>query len=134
MGSTRQRSRKARVRVSPEDDFDGLRDVFHARLHSERAHLVTLSAALAGTEENPARIFDDLVFRAHRLRGGAAIFEVAEIAAAANELEQAAVAASTAHANNTDAAVCAALAALVRLIGTLDAEKVPTIASAQRPY
>ena len=134
MGSTRQRPRTARVRVSPGDDFDGLRDVFYARLQSERVHLVTLSAALASIDENPARIFDDLVFRAHRLRGGATIFEVAEVAAAANALEQAAIAASMSHANNTDTAVWTALVALVRLMGTTDAKQDTDDRIAQRPY
>jgi HPt (histidine-containing phosphotransfer) domain-containing protein len=71
-----------------------------------------------------------LQYRAHRLRGSAAIFEVEEIAAAANELEQAAACASVAHADNTDAAVWSALVALVRLMGHAGAvaERPPNVA------
>ena len=103
--------------VAPRDGFDELRDAFQARLKGDRVHFVVLSAALARTEENPARIFDDLQYRAHRLRGSASIFEVAEIASAANELEQAAASAAAGHADNTDPAVWSALVTLVRLMG-----------------
>jgi HPt (histidine-containing phosphotransfer) domain-containing protein len=103
--------------VLPRDGFDELRDAFQARLKGDRVHFVVLSAALARTEENPTRIFDDLQYRAHRLRGSASIFEVAEIALAANELEQAAASASVGHADNTDPAVWSALVTLVRLMG-----------------
>ncbi|MEP6886447.1 MAG: Hpt domain-containing protein, partial [Gammaproteobacteria bacterium] len=75
------------------------------------------SAALARTEENPSKIFDDLQYRAHRLRGSAAIFEVVEISAAAEALEQAAACASVSHADNSDPAVWSALGTLVRLMG-----------------
>jgi HPt (histidine-containing phosphotransfer) domain-containing protein len=101
------------------DGFDELREAFQARLKGDRVHFVVLSAALARTDEDPSQIFDDLQYRAHRLRGSAAIFEVTEIAEAATALEQAAAAASVAHADNTDAAVWSALVALVRLMGTL---------------
>ncbi len=103
--------------VPPRDGFDELRDAFQARLKGDRVHFVVLSAALARTEENPTGIFDDLQYRAHRLRGSASIFEVAEIAAAAKELEQAAAAASVGHADNADPAVWSALVTLVRLMG-----------------
>ena len=103
--------------VVPDDGFDALRDAFQTRLKGDRVHFVVLSAALARTEENPTGIFDDLQYRAHRLRGSASIFEVAEIAAAAKELEQAAAAASVGHADNADPAVWSALVTLVRLMG-----------------
>ncbi len=103
--------------VVPGDGFDELRDAFQTRLKGDRVHFVVLSAALARNQENPTQIFDDLQYRAHRLRGSASIFEVAEIASAAQELEQAAASASAAHADNTDPAVWSALVTLVRLMG-----------------
>jgi HPt (histidine-containing phosphotransfer) domain-containing protein len=103
--------------AAPEDGFDELRDAFQTRLKGDRVHFVVLSAALARNQENPTQIFDDLQYRAHRLRGSASIFEVAEIAAAAQELEQAAATASACQADNTDPAVWSALVTLVRLMG-----------------
>lgn len=116
----------------PADGFDELRDAFQARLRGDRVHFVVLSAALARTDENPSRIFDDLQYRAHRLRGSAAIFDVAEVAAAANALEQAAASASTAHADNTDPAVWSALVALVRLMGHVNSPRPRTLADRVR--
>jgi hypothetical protein len=106
--------------VDKEDSFESLRQAFHARLESERVHFVTLSAALARAEENPAWIFEDLVYRAHRLQGGAAIFEESEVALAAGKLESAAVVAAQSRADNTNEEVWAALEALVKLMGTLE--------------
>ena len=88
-----------------------------SRLESERVHFVSLSAALARAEENPSWIFEDLQFRAHRLQGGASIFEVTDVAQAAHALEEAAVTASKARADNTDEKVWAALVTLVQLMG-----------------
>jgi HPt (histidine-containing phosphotransfer) domain-containing protein len=118
MGSIRHQPRLARRRP-PNDGFDALRLAFFGRLQSERVQLVNLSAALARNEDNPGSIFDDLVFVAHRLRGGAAIFDLPEIAAAGNALEQAAATASATHASHADAGVWAALVSLVDLLGTL---------------
>jgi HPt (histidine-containing phosphotransfer) domain-containing protein len=106
--------------VDKEDTFESLRQAFHARLESERVHFVTLSAALARAEENPAWIFDDLVYRAHRLQGGAAIFEEAAVAVAAGKLESAAVMASQIRADNTNQEVWTALEALVTLMGSVE--------------
>jgi HPt (histidine-containing phosphotransfer) domain-containing protein len=117
MARTNNQPRAAAAPAESGDGFDELREVFQARLKGDRVHFVVLSAALARTDENPTRIFADLQYRAHRLRGSAAIFEVTEVAAAANALEQAAASASQAHADNTDPAVWSALVALVRLMG-----------------
>jgi hypothetical protein len=111
------------VAIGKEDSFESLRQVFHARLESERVHFVTLSAALARAEENPVWIFEDLVYRAHRLQGGAAIFAESEVALAASKLESAAVTAAQSRAGNTDEAVWATLQALVNLMGNLDAAR-----------
>ncbi len=131
MGSIRRRPRipavpapKAAAAADPavgqDDSFESLRLAFHARLESERVHFVTLSAALARAEENPVWIFEDLVYRAHRLQGGAAIFEESEVALAAGKLESAAVTAAQSRADTTDERVWAALEALVKLMGNLD--------------
>jgi HPt (histidine-containing phosphotransfer) domain-containing protein len=118
MGSTKRRPRQTALPAEAEDDgFESLRLAFQARLESERVHFVTLSAALARADENPAWIFEDLQYRAHRLQGGAAIFDEAEVALAAEALEQAAVAAAQTRADNTDENVWSALVTLVRLMG-----------------
>jgi hypothetical protein len=124
MGSIKRRPRSRAVPAEPvaqaeaDDGFESLRLAFQARLESERVHFVTLSAALARADENPAWIFEDLQFRAHRLQGGAAIFDEAEVASAACALENAAVVAAKSRADNTDEHVWAALVALVRLMGS----------------
>jgi len=82
MTSTRRRSRKEFLQKTPSDGLEELRLAFHARLQSDRVHFATLSAALARAEESPGWIFQDLQFRAHKIRGGAAIFEIAAVEAA----------------------------------------------------
>ena len=119
MKSTRPVSRQIQ---GTEDSFETLRHAFQARLESERLYFVTLSAALARAEENPALIFQDLQFRAHRLQGGAAIFEESEVAEAAGVLEHAAVQAAQSRAGNTDARVRSALRSLVSLMGRYHSE------------
>jgi HPt (histidine-containing phosphotransfer) domain-containing protein len=105
--------------VDAADDFDELRDIFNSRLQRERLHFVMLSAELARADSGVERIFEDLKSRAHRLHGGAAIFELTEMAAAAGALETAAGAAAEAHAANTDTTVWNALGGLVALIDRL---------------
>jgi len=117
---TKRGSPRVTPRQAPDDGLRDMRVTFHARLRSECVHLVTLSAALARAEERPDWIFQDLQFRAHKIRGGAAIFEMPEVAAAARALDEAANAASMSNADNTDPAVWTALVAMVRLMGALD--------------
>jgi HPt (histidine-containing phosphotransfer) domain-containing protein len=118
MDSTRHSTAPKTVRAVPlDDDFDDLRSAFERRLHSDRIEFVTLSAALASSEEDAERIFGELVYRAHRLRGAAEIFEAADFARAANALEDAAIGARSAHASHADPAVWSALVDLVNLIG-----------------
>jgi Hpt domain len=124
MGSIRRRPRQAAEPPKTEDSFESLRVAFHERMESERVHFVTLSAALARAEENPSWIFEDLQFRAHRLQGGASIFEESEVAMAAGALEQAAVLAAQSRATNTDENVWTALVALVRLMGSVDSAQL----------
>jgi HPt (histidine-containing phosphotransfer) domain-containing protein len=125
MASTRRRSRKDFLQKTPSDGLEELRVAFHARLQSDRAHFATLSAALARAEESPGWIFQDLQFRAHKIRGGAAIFEIFKVEAAAFALEQAAISASMSNADNTDVGVWNTLEDLVRLMGELDAGADP---------
>ena len=118
MGSIRRRPPKHTQEQTPADDgFESLKLAFQARLESERVHFVTLSAALARADENPAWIFEDLQYRAHRLQGGAAIFDETEVASAAGALEAAAVQAAKSRSDNTDEQVWEALVRLVRLMG-----------------
>jgi HPt (histidine-containing phosphotransfer) domain-containing protein len=126
MGSIKRRPRNAAATQNLQDGFENLRHAFHARLESERIHLVSLSAALARAEENPTWIFEDLQLRAHRLQGGAAIFDVIDVEQAAHALEEAAVSASKSRADNTDEKVWAALVTLVHLMGGNQADSART--------
>jgi HPt (histidine-containing phosphotransfer) domain-containing protein len=118
--STRYRLHKAIPTAASDDGFEDLQVAFHARLRSERVRFVTLSAALAGAEDDPACIFHDLSARAHKIHGGAAALDITDMAAAACALELAATTASASRADNTDAAVWSALVTLVKILGTLD--------------
>ena len=120
MRSIRRGPRKSISQRESGDGLDELRMAYYAGLQRERVHLAALSAALARTEENPVWIFQDLKFRAHKIRSGAAIFEIAEVGAAACALDLAATSAMMSKAKNTDDAVWTALVALVRSIGDLD--------------
>jgi HPt (histidine-containing phosphotransfer) domain-containing protein len=126
MTFTRRRKPSAATGFESGDNFEDLRSAFYARLQLERVHFVTLSAAFARTAEDPAWIFGDLRDRAHKIRGGAAIFEIPDVTAAACALELAAISATMSHANNGDAAVWTALVALVELMGRLDPSAAPT--------
>ena len=95
--------------IKSEDPFEEVRDAFFARLRSDRVRLTTFAAALAHSEGDPTCTFEDIRLFAHRLRGGAAIFDTPEVGIAANALEQAAASASVAHADRSDASVRAAL-------------------------
>ncbi len=127
MGSIRYRPRNSALPMVFEQAFDELRDAFYDRLDEERLQLLSLGAALVDAEGGDSRVLDDLVLRAHRLQGRAQIFEVGAVAEAANALEQAAFRALASGAAHGDTSVKSALAALVRLISTLDAT------SAQHP-
>jgi hypothetical protein len=118
--TTPLRPRKTIWARTDDDGLEELRVVFEGKLQSERAHFVALSAALARVEGSPGPVFSELRNRAHKMRGSAAVFEMAQVASVAGSLEIAAIAATVSHADNTDAAVWTALVALVRLLGTLD--------------
>jgi HPt (histidine-containing phosphotransfer) domain-containing protein len=120
MGSIKHQPRAGISTVDRLAASEKLQELFAVRLQSERVHFVTLSAALARAEESPAGIFDDLTFRAHRLKGAAATFDFANLAAAAGALEQASFAAATSHAAHTDPDVWEALVALVQMLGAFE--------------
>jgi len=109
-----------------------LQEVCAFRLQSELVHFMSLSAALARAEVLPGHIFDDLNTRAHRLKDTAAMFERADLAAAAGALEQASLAAATTHARNTDTGVWTALAALVSMLTVIEANSpaIPSLVAA----
>jgi hypothetical protein len=109
-----------------EGDSQELLASFCARLQRERVHMVSLSAALASTEENPGHIFDALESRARHLYSDASAIEIATVADAADALGRAALEASRSHSNHEDPAVWTALVALVRLLGTIDRENRTT--------
>jgi HPt (histidine-containing phosphotransfer) domain-containing protein len=103
-----------------DDGFERLGELFAARLQADRRQLVSLSAALAHSDDDPVPIFEALRQGAHRMRGTAAIFEIRDVAAAAKRLEQAADAALGGRHANTDVAVWNALVALVELLANRD--------------
>ncbi len=134
MGSIEHRPRTDRSASGHGAASEKLQELFAVRLQSERVHFVTLSAALARAEECPAGIFDDLTFRAHRLRGAAATFEFANLAEAAGTLEKASLAAASARAAHTDPDVWEALVALVQMLGIIEenTRSVPGVQPAVR--
>jgi HPt (histidine-containing phosphotransfer) domain-containing protein len=118
-------SREPRGGEAAADAIENLSGVFFARLQTERMQFATLSAVLAGSEGRPVAIFQDLQFRAHKLKGAAAIFEFPELAAAAHVLERASAEAARTQAEHSNPAVWAALVALVELLGVIDARGAP---------
>jgi HPt (histidine-containing phosphotransfer) domain-containing protein len=125
MISTRRSRQPDVLRTAPGDSFEGLGAAFRARLQGERAYFASLSTALASHDEDPMSALVDLRNRAHKIRGGAAIFELTEVAAAACTVELAAIAASMKQNHNTMTAVRAAIVALVRLMDTLNERERP---------
>ncbi|HEV7610022.1 MAG TPA: Hpt domain-containing protein [Steroidobacteraceae bacterium] len=98
--------------MSPDEEFAEVRLSFLARLSSERTKLAKLSNALASAALNPAPLFSDLEYFAHRLRGAAAVFEFPTLRDAAKALELAAGAAVSARAPNFEPLVLKAMQAL----------------------
>jgi HPt (histidine-containing phosphotransfer) domain-containing protein len=118
------RENSASAPVASYDEFDRLRETFHARLHGDRIRLTTLAASLARIEGNPAGVFQDLQGLAHRIRGAAAVFQVPELFSAASALEQAATAACIGHADHTDGSVWSALEELVEQLAMTSGSSV----------
>jgi chemotaxis protein histidine kinase CheA len=101
------------ARVVSNDPFEELRDLYFARLHIEQTRLTQLATALVCAEGHPADEFAEIKLFAHRLRGGAAIFEAPEVGMAADALERAAALASAEHALSSDPSVRMALDSLL---------------------
>ena len=74
---------------------------------------------LARAGQNPRSTFEEIRALAHRLRGGAAIFEAREVAIAAGTLERAANRALSAHGDRCDCAVRTALEALCKQLSAM---------------
>ena len=133
MGSIRHRPRTPPLATKPVAHAGNLTDLFLTRLQSERVHFVTLSAALARAEECPGRIFDDLNFRAHRLKGAAATFGFSELADAAGALERACFSAASSHAAHSDNSVWEPLVGIVRILGTFEEASQSTASPVAAP-
>jgi hypothetical protein len=73
--------------VTPEQEFEELRQRFHERLQRERVRLSQLAEALAGGKVDSALVVGDLGMFAHRLRGAALVFEYTGIGDAAKAVE-----------------------------------------------
>jgi HPt (histidine-containing phosphotransfer) domain-containing protein len=98
-----------------DDALDGVRKSFNARLVQDHERFVALRAALQARQVPPEAIIAELRNRAHKVRGGAAIFEMKELAATACALEEAAIAASV-QVKRGDAMVEAPLATLIEFL------------------
>jgi HPt (histidine-containing phosphotransfer) domain-containing protein len=112
--------------VSPdvlEDEFESLRNEFHARLQRERLQLTVLAAALTRSDGDSNGIFESLRQFAHRMHGAAAIFESTDVANAAHALERASVSAVLANAGSTDPSVWTALVTLVDMLATMNSRR-----------
>ena len=116
MNLTRRSERKARIEISPEDAQESLRRKFHRRLQSERVQLAALATALTLAESKPDSAFEELRLCAHRMHGAAAVFEYADVAAAAHRLEQASEAAAMAHTGVFEPTVWATLVSLIAVL------------------
>ncbi|HEX3848103.1 MAG TPA: Hpt domain-containing protein [Steroidobacteraceae bacterium] len=97
------------------DALDGVRQSFNARLIQDHERFVALRAALRARQVPPEAIIAELRNRAHKVRGGAAIFEMRELAATACALEEAAIAASV-QVRQGEAMVEAPLASLINFL------------------
>jgi HPt (histidine-containing phosphotransfer) domain-containing protein len=106
--------------MQPGDEFEALRAAFCERLYSDRVELLQLSEQLARPDSDPPAIYYRVHTVAHRVCGAAAMFEAAEIAAAAIALEQAALAATKPDAERAEAGaqVRSALQDLIELLPT----------------
>jgi hypothetical protein len=80
--------------VSPDEEFEKLRQSFYERLRRERTLLAALTEALASANVDSALVLADIERFAHRLRGAALVFEFGGIGNAAKAVELAAAAAA----------------------------------------
>jgi hypothetical protein len=107
------------------EQFERYRAAFHDRLRGDRVRLTLLTAMLARAEQDQRCIVEEIRVFAHRLRGGAALFDAREVAIAAGALERAANRALSPQGHHFDAAVrttletlCEQVSAMVSRTGT----------------
>ena len=125
MISTEQWPGISSTQTVPDDPFKELRAAFNVRLGSDAVRLAVLAATLARADADPAVIFEDIRLFAHRVRGAAALFEAPDIASVADALEQAAISAANAHAENSDASIWSALEALALRLAAVNRKATP---------
>jgi HPt (histidine-containing phosphotransfer) domain-containing protein len=120
--------------LSPDEEFAEVRRSFLARLSSERGKLAKLAKALGSAAPDPAPLFGELEYFAHRLRGAAAVFEFPTLRDAAKALELAAVGAVRARAPNVEPLVQKAMRALdTRLAYLIEGTPSPAAAAVSAP-
>ena len=124
MKRTTRWQRASPAPIATGDPFEELRELFLARLRTDRVRLTALAEVLSRAQGDPVHTFEDMQLFAHRLRGGAAIFETPEVGIAANALEQAAASASVAHADSSDASVWRALENLLDRLAIVNGQHV----------
>ena len=112
--------REPALAVVPDDGFGELRQLFTSRQADERASLAGLQEKLQATlmqaQLDLERTLDEIRTRTHRLRGAAAVLGFAELAAAANLLEQATAAAAGLQERRVNTRVSHALKILIQLL------------------
>lgn len=118
MKSTNYWPRPARAALAAETQFEHLRGAFYTRLCSDRKQLTMLSAELAAAGADAKRIYEKIRMVSHRMCGAAAIFDAPDVGRAAYTLEQAALEAIRASADNADEPVWTALEDLVDVLLT----------------
>jgi HPt (histidine-containing phosphotransfer) domain-containing protein len=132
MISTERWPHIASTQTVPDDPFEQLRAAFQVRLQSDAVRLAVLAAALARADADSASNFEDIRLFAHRVRGAAALFGAADIASVADALEQTAISAAHARAENSDTSIWTALEALAERLAAVNGKTIPAAPAAAR--
>ena|ERR1700733_10203840 len=83
--------------LSPDEEFEQLRQSFYGRLRREQTLLAALTEALGSANVDSGLVLADIERFAHRLRGAALVFEFGEIGNAAKAVELAAASGENGH-------------------------------------
>src|ERR1700733_14508259 len=126
MISTERWPHIASTQTVPDDPFEQLRAAFQLRLQSDAVRLAVLAAALARADADSASNFEDIRLFAHRVRGAA------DIASVADALEQTAISAAHARAENSDTSIWTALEALAERLAAVNGKTIPAAPAAAR--
>lgn len=110
-GGTRRRG----MHPQHSDRFDELQSAYLARLHSDLCRLMALRLQLHRPTAGESTV-EDLRRVAHSMAGAAAMFEATLVAGAAAKIEETAVASRIAQTHAKDAALRAALDALIGML------------------